>query len=260
MAKEVIRNWSRKYLKRIFYALSISILALIIGVVGYTIIEGYSLTDAIYMTVITLSTVGFGEVAPLSWYGKLFTIVLIVINFGVFAYAISVITSFVIDGDFKELIKLKKMTNKINNLENHIIICGYGRLGKVLCEDLNKVGKQFLVVENNHKKIELIKSKGFLYYEGDATKDETITSLSIEKASTLITTIPTDATNTFIVLAAKELNKDINVISRASEEANISKLRLAGANHVIMPEHIGGAYMAALVNGTENIDIGNWGY
>ena len=260
MAKEIIRNWSRHYFKRVWYAILIFLIVLVSGIVGFMLIEGYSFINALFMTVITISTVGYGEVEPLSQQGKLFSIALIIFNIGVFAYAVSVITSFIIDGDFKELIKLRKMNKGIQQLNNHVIVCGFGRLGKALCKDLHEARKPFLVVEQDHDKISNLKTKGYLYYEGDATKDKTITSLGIERAETLVTTIPSDPDNVFIVLSAKEINKNINIISRASYETNISKLKLAGANHIIMPEHISGAYIAAMVNGDEKIDVGNWAF
>ena len=232
-----------------FYAPLLILLSVwVIGTIGYMIIDNYTLFDAFYMTVITVATVGYGEVAPLSHAGKLFTAFLIITSFGTFAYAVSSITKFVIDGEFNEFFKNRKLNATIDKISDHVIICGYGRNGRQAAQVLKKHHKRFVVIENsatltstlNHKFSELV-------ITGDSTQDEVLIKAGILRAKAIITTLPVDADNLFIVLTARNLNKNITIISRASEDNSDTKLKIAGANNVIMPDRVGGAHMASLV-------------
>ena len=240
-------NVFRSYYR--FYAPLLILLSVwIIGTIGYVIIDDYSWFDAFYMTVITIATVGYGEVAPLSQSGKLFTAFLIVTSFGTFAYAVSSITKFVIDGEFNEFFKNRKLNATIDKISEHVIICGYGRNGRQAAQVLKKHNKRFVVIENsatvtstlNHKFSELV-------INGDSTQDEVLIKAGILRAKAIITTLPVDADNLFIVLSARNLNKNLTIISRASEDNSDTKLKIAGANNVIMPDRVGGAHMASLV-------------
>jgi len=212
------------------------------------IIDDYTFFDAFYMTIITVATVGYGEVAPLSQAGKLFTAFLIITSFGTFAYAVSSITKFVIDGEFNEFFKNRKLNATIDKISDHVIICGYGRNGRQAAQVLKKHHKRFVVIENsatltstlNHKFSELV-------ITGDSTQDEVLIKAGILRAKAIITTLPVDADNLFIVLSARNLNKNLTIISRASEDNSDTKLKIAGANNVIMPDKVGGAHMASLV-------------
>ena len=232
-----------------FYAPLLILLSVwVIGTIGYIIIDDYSLFDAFYMTVITVATVGYGEVAPLSHAGKLFTAFLIITSFGTFAYAVSSITKFVIDGEFNEFFKNRKLNATIDKISDHVIICGYGRNGRQAAQVLKKHNKRFVVIESsatltttlNHKFSELV-------ITGDGTQDEILIKAGILRAKAIITTLPVDADNLFIVLSARNLNKNLTIISRASEDNSDTKLKIAGANNVIMPDKVGGAHMASLV-------------
>lgn len=232
-----------------FYAPLLILLSVwVIGTIGYIIIDDYSLFDAFYMTVITVATVGYGEVAPLSHAGKLFTAFLIITSFGTFAYAVSSITKFVIDGEFNEFFKNRKLNATIDKISDHVIICGYGRNGRQAAQVLKKHHKRFVVIENsatltstlNHKFSELV-------ITGDSTQDEVLIKAGILRARAIITTLPVDADNLFIVLSARNLNKNLTIISRASEDNSDTKLKIAGADNVIMPDKVGGAHMASLV-------------
>jgi voltage-gated potassium channel len=233
---------------RFFAPLLILLSVWLLGTIGYVLIDNYSWFDAFYMTVITIATVGYGEVAPLSHAGKIFTAFLIITSFGTFAYAVSSITKFVIDGEFNEFFKNRKLNTAIEKLSDHVIICGYGRNGRQAAQVLKKHNKRFVVIENsvkvtsnlNHKFSELVLS-------GDSTQDEVLIKAGILKAKALITTLPVDADNLFIVLTARNLNKNLTIISRASEDNSDTKLKIAGANNVIMPDKVGGAHMASLV-------------
>jgi voltage-gated potassium channel len=211
-------------------------------------IENYGLLDAFYMTVITLATVGFQEVHPLSNGGRLFTSFLIIISFGTFAYAISSITKYISDGEFKDYFKNKKVNAAIEKLENHVIICGFGRNGKQAAHVLKKHDTRFVVIEEKKAIVAAINHQyADLVLEGDATLDDVLLKAGILKAKALITTLPIDADNLFIVLTARTLNSKLTIISRASEDNTDKKLEIAGANNVIMPDKLGGAHMASLV-------------
>ena len=223
------------------------LLTVLFGTAGFMVIEGYGFLEALYMSVITISTVGFGEVRPLSNAGRIFTIALILINLGLFTYFITLLTRFFSDGEFIKLYKQIKMENKIEQLKQHVIICGFGRNGKESAQILHNNKIPFVVLE---EKNELETDLDFdvpYFMKGDATKDEVLLEAGIKNARALIITLPVDADNLFVVLTAKQLNPGIKVISRASQDSSVKKLKIAGADNVIMPDKIGGAHMATLV-------------
>ena len=223
------------------------VLTILCGTIGYMLIESFSFLEALYMTVITISTVGFTEVKPLSENGRIFTIFLILVNLGLFTYFVTLLTRFFSDGEFSKLYKQIKMENSIQQLQQHVIICGFGRNGKESAQVLHSNKIPFVVLE---EKNDLPPDLGFNvihFMKGDATKDEILLEAGIKNARALITTLPVDADNLFVVLTAKQLNPDLKVISRASEDSSVKKLKIAGADNVIMPDKIGGAHMATLV-------------
>ena len=200
------------------------------------------------MTVITVATVGFQEVHPLSDAGRLFTSFLIITSFGTFAYALTSLSKYVIDGEFNRYFKNYKVNSEIQQLKDHIIICGYGRNGRQAAQVLKKHNKRFVVIEQKSDVIEGMNKKyENLVVLGDSTRDEVLIKAGIHKAKALITTLPIDADNLFIVLSARSLNPGLSIISRASDDNSDKKLKVAGANNVIMPDKIGGAHMASLV-------------
>jgi len=220
----------------------------LIGTIGYVLIDNYTWFNAFYMTIITVATVGYGEVQPLSNSGKIFTAFLILTSFGTFAYAVSSITKFVFDGEFNDFYKNRKLNASIDKLTDHIIICGYGRNGRQAAQVLKKHNQRFVVIENDQKLISTLNHKhSDLVVSGDGTQDEVLMKAGIMRAKALITTLPVDADNVFIVLTARNLNEKLIIISRASEDNSDTKLKIAGANNVIMPDKVGGAHMASLV-------------
>lgn len=240
--------FSFRIFKRLYYAALLLLSVVCIGVAGYMLIEGYRFFDAFYMTIITIGTVGFMEVQPLSDPGRLFTAFLIITGFGTFAYAITSVTGYVIDGEFREYYRHLKTLNAIEKLNGHVIICGYGRNGRQAAQVLKKHDKRFVVVEQKKDEVEKLNHKfSHLVLEGDATQDEVLLKAGVERAAALITTLPIDADNVFIVLTARSLNPKLTIISRASDDNSDRKLKTAGANNVIMPDKIGGAHMASLV-------------
>jgi voltage-gated potassium channel len=218
------------------------------GVTGFILIEGYNFSEAVYMTVITISTVGFNEVRPLSPEGRLFTAFLIIFSFGTFAYAVSSITMYVLDGEYKRYFKDLRVTKKVDKISGHTIICGYGRNGKQAVSELEAHHQKYVLVEYDKELIEELRETHKIpFVDGDATFEKTLERAGISRAAALITTLPKDADNLFVVLTAREMNPDLLIISRASKDNSDKKLRRAGANNVIMPDKIGGAHMASLV-------------
>jgi len=237
-----------KHYTRILLPLYLLMAITVVGTLGYHFICDYPYIDAFYMTISTVATVGFGEVHPLNDAGRLFTAFLIIISFGTFAYAISSITRFVIDGEFNLLFKNRKLNAAIQKLDNHVIICGYGRNGRQSAQVLKKHRQRFIVIEKNAELTNTMQHEySDLVVTGDATLDETLLKAGILRAKALITSLPIDADNLFIVLTARNLNPKLTIISRASEDNSDTKLKIAGANNVIMPDKVGGAHMASLV-------------
>ncbi|MCK5822789.1 MAG: potassium channel protein [Bacteroidales bacterium] len=235
-------------LKSIFIPLSLLFLILIIGTIGFVAIEHYSFIDAFYMTIITMSTVGFGTLHPLSITGKFFTVFLIIFSFGIFAFVASEIAKYIISGKLQDYVKTHNKYKRIEKLSNHIIVCGFDRNGKQVVNELIKYKEKLVIIEKNEQIIkDLHKSSHRLFLEGDASEDEVLIKAGIKTAKALITTLPNDATNLFVVLSARQLNKKLTIISRASSETSFSKLKQAGANNVIMPDLIGGERMAKLI-------------
>lgn len=233
---------------RFMIPLFLLVLLIIIGTIGYVVIDDYTWFNAFYMTIITVATVGYGEVEPLSITGKIFTSFLIITSFITFAYAVSSITKFIMDGELNSFFKNKRLNSAVEKLTDHVIICGYGRNGKQAAQILKKHDKRFVVIEDDVKVTSNINHRfSDLVLHGDATQDEILIKAGIMKAKALITTLPADAANVFIVLSARNLNPNLTIISRASDDGSDAKLKIAGANNVIMPDKVGGAHMASLV-------------
>ena len=222
-------------------------LTILFGTAGYMVIESFSFLEALYMTVITISTVGFTEVKPLNESGRIFTIFLIMINLGLFTYFVTLLTRFFSDGEFTKLYKQIKMENSIQQLQQHVIICGFGRNGKESAQILFNNKIPFVVLEEKNELETDLDFEVKYFMKGDATKDEVLLEAGIKNARALITTLPVDADNLFVVLTAKQINPGLKVISRASQDSSVKKLKIAGADNVIMPDKIGGAHMATLV-------------
>lgn len=245
---------------RLFSKVLVSFLVLLliifVGTIGYVIFEGWSLLDSFYQTIITVSTVGFGEVHNLSDGGKLFTAFLIITSFGTFAYTVTSITSYVVSGDYKLYFREFKYMKKIEALKNHVIICGYGRVGSKALETLLEHNTNCLVIEKDDEIINHFRSQTEINcVKGDATQDELLLKCGINHAKALITTLPSDSDNLFVVLTAKELNPSLKIIARASKGTSVKKLKIAGANNVIMPDSLGGSHMAQLVATPEVLEF-----
>jgi len=224
---------------------------------GFMLIEDYSPLDALYMTVITVTTIGYTEVQPLSDAGKVFNMALIISSFGIFTYAIARLTQFLISGEMALYFKNKKLMQAIDQLHDHVIICGFGRNGQQAAFTLKAHKVPFVVIDNTQSNIDqwLHDDASLIYINGDATEDEALLKAGIHKAKAMAITLPEDADNVFIVLSARSLNPNIQIISRASQHGSTVKLKKAGANNVIMPDKIGGTHMATLVSKPDVIEF-----
>src|SRR6056297_1612269 len=242
--------------KSIYIAIGLLMLVFMLGTIGYMVIEDFTFSEAFFMTIITISTVGFREVRPLSEFGQFFTAFLIIFSFVIFAYAVTTLTRYIVDGVFRNYLKDNKVKTKIEKLKNHVIVVGYGRNGRQSIEELKRHKFPIVIVDNNESIIQDIRHKAeLLYIYGDATEDQTLTDAKIDTAKALITALPNDADNLFVVLTARAMNPDITIISRASNFNSDKKLRSAGATNVIMPDRIGGQRMAKLVTQPDVIDF-----
>ena len=217
------------------------------GVVGYMSIEGWNLLDSVYMVVITLSTVGFMEVKPLSPAGRLLTTLLILGGVGGFLYIVAAFSQLVVEGKLQTILGRRRMQKLIERLDGHFIVCGYGRIGSVVVKEITKEGVPSVVIESNEALVERMREEGVLCIQGDATDDKLLLSAGLMKARSLITALTDEAANVYVTLTARQLNPDLLIIARANEASHITRLELAGANRVVMPHHIGGVRMAQSV-------------
>ena len=216
---------------------------LVIGTTGYRLIEGWSLLDGFYMTVITITTIGFKEVHELTFSGKLFTLFIIFSGIGVVGYTVFAGTQLVVEGEINKILTRRRSMKAIQKLRNHFIICGFGRMGSFVCEQLQARGIPFVVVENKIEVQDKIVQAGHYLSPGDATEEDVLLAASINSARGLVSVLNSDASNVYVVLTARELNPELEIIARAAEESAQSRLMRAGATRVISPYQIGGMRM-----------------
>lgn len=235
------------YQKRLIQAAMLIATLLFTGTIGYYIVEeDWTLLDSFYMTVITLTTVGYGETHELTANGRIFTILLLLVSMTTLGYAISTIASFVIEGQLNNLLRGHRMDKAISRLNEHIIVCGGGRTGRPIVNEFYKTHTPFIVIELNDNVLYDLKHIGNIpYIEGDATEDEVLLDAGIERARGLIAALGDDKDNVFIVLTARALNPSLRIIARCNEEENQEKIRKAGANEIVSPNAIGGLRMAS---------------
>ncbi len=235
-------------MKKVNVALAILGSILTVGTFGYVILEGYTVLDGLYMTVITITTVGFREMGPLSSAGKVFTICLILCGVSFVLYVFGEITEAVVEGGVRKVFRRMKMNKQIGDLEGHYIVCGHGRIGQVISQSLSDNDREFVVIESDALEISKISKIGYLYVEGEASDDDVLLKAGIQKAKGLIAVVSSDAQNVYITLSAKELNRDLFVMGRSSGKKGADKkLIRAGANKVISPYYIGARQMANMI-------------
>lgn len=230
--------------RRLKLSLVVLMLLLTLGTTGYMLIEGWSLLDSIYMTVITLATIGFKEVHDLTDQGKLFTMTLIVFGVSTIGYLVSSVAQLMFEGQIQRIIGRKKVEKRIDALSNHFIICGFGRIGSLICRELAAKNIPFVVVEHSTDVLERIEDERYLWMKGDATLDETLIHAGIQRAKGLVSVVTSDSENVYITLTARGLNPGLYILARSGEEGTELKLKRAGANKVVSPYTIGGMRMA----------------
>ncbi len=235
----------RTYNNRFFLVVGLVVALLLGGTVGYILIEGWGWHDAFFMTVITLSTVGYGEVRPLTALGESFTVMLILLGVGGVAYTFSTLADYVVAGEFNGFLRRQRMMRNISQLRNHYIICGYGRVGRQVVQGLRANHYDVVIIDASEERIAQFEEEGLHFIIGDAASDPVLEQAGIEHASGLCTCLPNDATNVFVVLSARTFNPDLFIISRGNLPESERKLRIAGANQVINPYTITGHRMAA---------------
>lgn len=221
-------------------------LLLALGTSGYMVIEGWSFLDALYMTVTTLVTVGYGEIHPLSSIGRIFTIGLIVLGVGGVLYTFTTVMQFVFEGHLGREWELRRMQGRIDRLRDHFILCGYGRVGRQVARDFSEDGVPFVLIDQSPERLENAASDGCMTLRGDATDDDTLRRAGIERARGLVTCVQSDAENIFVTLSARALKPDLYIVARSNDEDAAPKLRRAGADRVVSPYSIGGRQMAML--------------
>jgi voltage-gated potassium channel len=218
-------------------------------------VEKMPLFDALYMTMITISTVGFGEIHPLSTGGRVITMIIIVMSMSIGAYSLTVLVRGLIEGELKKGFERKRLEKQIQNLSGHFIICGYGRIGRIICQELHEDQIDFVVIEQDPVAIEGIEKSSYLYLQMDATTEEALIKAGIMRAKGLVTAVRSDANNVFITLTAKGLRPDMFIMSRSTEVGNEDKLKRAGATRVVSPYYLGARRMAQIVKQPTVVDF-----
>lgn len=237
------------FYKKLLLPLLLLAIILNIGFWGYIYIEGFTPIESIYMLVITFATIGYGEIHNLSPEGRLFTIFIIIIGFSVGFYLIGKLSEFVIDGELSKLLKIRKMNKSLKEFNNHYIVCGYGKTGRKVVEDLLVKNKKVVLIEGSVERNEKLKdfyNENLIHITGDATSDEVLLHAGIEKAKFLISVLTSDAENLFVTLSAKDFNKNIKVITRVEETNSTAKFKKAGADHIISPIEIASERIVSL--------------
>jgi len=217
------------------------------GTFGYHFLEGWSLANSFYATIVTLGTVGFGDFYPITPVGKCFAIFLIVFGVGTMAYTFAVIMEVLMEGRLKRILGRGKLEKQIKTMQDHYIICGYGKIGKLICTELTHEKIGLVVVENNPEVVSGIEDDGFAYVNGSATEDKILLKAGIKRARGVVCALSTDADNLYVVLTAKELNPDVYVLSRFEDNASERRLIKAGADRVISPYRVGGMRMSQAI-------------
>ncbi|MBM4294927.1 MAG: potassium channel protein [Deltaproteobacteria bacterium] len=217
---------------------------LVLGSLGYVWIEGWSFFDALYMTVTTLSTVGYREVHPLSRTGQVYNILLILSGMGVMLYIVTALARVVVEGEIREALGKRRLVKRLQKLYNHYIICGFGRIGEIIARQLKQRGLPVVIVENNPEVLARLETLDYSFVAGDATREEVLLEAGIERAKGLVAVLHSDAGNVYITLTARSLNPNLFIVARGEELGSEQKLLRAGADKVESPHEMGGRKMA----------------
>ncbi len=236
--------WNSATGRRIVVLTILSILLTAFGTAGYMIVQGYSLIEALYMTIITLSTVGFAEVHPLDNAGRIFTMILIVMGVSFVAFSLAYFSQILLDGNLLETYRRRRVKTKLDKLENHYIVCGYGEMGEIITGELLKHEIPVAIIESDESVLACLKEKNLPFLSGDATDEENLIAAGIRRAKGLVSLVAKDSENVFIVLTARDLNKDLLIFARASSPGADKRLLKAGADRVVSPYAIGAIRIA----------------
>ncbi len=235
-------------MKKLIISLIASTVLLLFGAFGYMYIEGASFDDGLYMTMITVTTVGYGETIHLSAAGRYFTMALILLGVGFVMFIFKEMAETVVAGGLQEALGKRKMSKKLGRVTDHYIVCGFGRIGQVICQLLAKHNRKFVVIENGDAELQQIQELGYLCVPGDASDDDILLQAGVERAKGLIGVVSSDADNLYLTLSARSLNRNLYIIARSSRGRRVkSKLKRAGADKVISPYDIGATHMANLI-------------
>ncbi|MEI7590094.1 MAG: potassium channel protein [Deltaproteobacteria bacterium] len=230
--------------KKLKITLLLLLMIVVMGTIGLHFIEGWSFEESLYTTIITLTTVGYGDFVPKTLSGRFFTIALVVTGVGVTLFGLGQISEAFLEARIKKIFGRGKMEKTISKMSNHYIICGCGRIGMLICKELFREGVPFVVIDSDHEVIEKMEENKFVYYRGDATHDKSLIAAGIKKAKGVVCVLPTDAENLYVILTAKELNNSIFILSRSEEEVSEHRLLRAGADKVMSPYTLGGMRMS----------------
>jgi voltage-gated potassium channel len=233
--------------KRIKWAIIFLLSVFVIGIGGYMVIEGWNFFDSLYMVVITLATVGFGETHPLTFHGRIFTIVLILVWAGIGFYALSTIIQPIIEGEIRKVLGRKKLEKEIRNLKDHYIVCGFGRMGSYISRELRNASVSYIIIEKDEYLREKLERENYLYLYGNASEDEVLIEAGVKKARGLVAVVASDADNVYITLTARQLNPNLFILARSTNESSERKLQQAGANKVISPYQMGAVRMVQAI-------------
>ncbi len=230
------------------FGLAFFLLVLLIagGTVGYTLIEGWPLIDSLYMTFITITTVGFGEVRPLSDMGKHFTIIFLVFSIATVGYSVSTLIGFIFEGQILRAMQERRMLRRIKRLRDHFIICGGGGIGREVALEFQRAKARFVIVDREPESSDLAGDESIPFIRGEAEDESVLQEANIDRAKGLVAALPDDESNVFVVLTARQLNPDLLIVSKAADERTIKKLMKVGANRVISPYQTAGRRMASI--------------
>jgi len=233
--------------KKLFIVTSLLLFIIILGTVGFLLIEGWGVIESLYATVTTISTVGYGDFVPVTVQGRLFTVFLVVIGVGTMLYAVSMFAETMVENRLKKILGRGSMESRIERMKDHYIICGFGRMGCLICREMAKEKVPFVIIEKNPEVIQRIEDEGYVYFRGNATDDKSLIQSGIERARGVVCVLSSDAENLYVILTAKELNTNIYILSRCEEEISEHRLLRAGADRVISPYTMGGMRMAMAI-------------
>ncbi|HET6489194.1 MAG TPA: potassium channel protein [Syntrophales bacterium] len=228
-------------------ALIFIMILIVIGTVGFYFIEGWNVLESFYTTVMTLTTIGYGDFVPRTQGGMLFTVILVIFGVGTMLYTVGLVAQTMVEGRLMNLMGRGKMEKAIEKMNNHYIICGCGRIGMLIARELAAEKVPFVVIDNNPEAIQRIQEEGFVFFRGDATHDKCLIGAGIKRARGIVCVLSSDAQNLYVILTAKELNPNLWILSRSEEEQSEHRLLRAGADRVMSPYTLGGSRMAMAI-------------